>query len=73
MRWLLPLLARSQTGGSLVTFRWLLALVLMGGRPIWLARRFVSRSGLLAGLTLPIGSSSSVARVVQDAWDVYMR
>ena len=69
-RWLLPLLARLQVGGSLLMFLYLLALVLRGGRPILLALRFVSRSGLLAGLTLPIGPSSSVARVVQDVdWD----
>ena len=33
----------------------LLAFVFRGGRPVLLALNFVSRSGLLAGLTLPIG------------------
>ena len=40
MRWLLPLLARSLIGGSLLIFLYLLALVLMGGRPILPALRF---------------------------------
>ena len=70
MRWLLPLIARSQVGGSLPIFLSLLASVLRGGRPILLALRFVSRSGLLAGLTLPIGPPLRYL-VVQDAWDVY--
>ena len=54
MRWLLPLLARSQIGGSLFIFLCLLAFVLIRGRPILLARRCVSRSGLLVGWILLI-------------------
>ena len=55
MRWLLPLLARLQTGVSLLIFRLLLAFVLMRGRLMLLARRCVSQSALLVGWTLRIG------------------
>ena len=55
MRWLRPMPALSLIGGPLLTFQWLLAfaLISMGGL-ILLARRCVSRSGLLVGLTLRI-------------------
>ena len=40
---------------SLLIFLSLLAFVLRGDRQILLALRFASRSGLLAGFTLPMG------------------
>ena len=48
MRLLLPLLARSQIGGLLLIFQYLLALVLVGGRLRSLAPLFPSLCGLLA-------------------------
>ena len=71
MHLLPPRLVRSRIGGSLriflflqalvsvvgflLTFQYLLALVLMGGRPRSLAPLFLSLCGLLAGKTLLIG------------------
>ena len=71
MRWLRLLLALSLIGDALLIFQCLLALVLMGGRLILLALRSVSRSAPACWFDTPDWSSSSVARVVQDAWDVY--
>ena len=70
MRWLRLMLALSLTGGSLLISQRLLALILVGGRliacpqvcqPVWPACR----------IDTPDRSSSSIARVVQDDWDVY--
>ena len=55
MRKLRPKLALSLIGGSLLTCRLLLALVLMRGQLTLLAWRVVSLSGLLVGWTLRIG------------------
>ena len=55
MRWLLLLLAKSRIGGSLLIFQSLLVFALVVGRLTLLARRVVSLSGLLVGLTLRIG------------------
>ena len=55
MRLLLPLLARSQIGRSLLIFQSLLALVLVVGLLMLRALRSASRSGLPARLTLLIG------------------
>ena len=52
---LLTRLVRSRIGGSLLIFLSLLAFVLVVGRLMLLALRFASLSGLLVGLTLPIG------------------
>ena len=54
-RWLRLMLALLRTGCLLPIFRSLLASVLMGGRLISRARRFVSQSGLPVGWTLLIG------------------
>ena len=56
MRWLLLLLAKSRTGGSLLIFLSLPAFALVVGLLMFLALRFASRSGLLVGLTLLIGT-----------------
>ena len=55
MRLLLPLSARSLTGGFLPIFHYLVASVLIGGRLRSLAPLFPRFCGLLAGLTLLIG------------------
>ena len=57
-------------GGSLLTFLFLLAFVLVPGWLMLLARLLVSPFGLHAGWT-PDRSSSSSSRVVQDVWDIY--
>ena len=71
MRLLLPLLARSQIGGLLLTSRFLLALSI----DAWSAEvsyPVVSQPLRLAcWIDTPDGSSSSVSRAVQDAWDIY--
>ena len=54
----------SLTGGSLLTFLFLLAFVLVPGWLMLLARLLVSPFGLRAGWTL-------LTRIVQDVWDIY--
>ena len=65
----LPLLKRVMllTGGSLLTFLFLHAFVLVLGWLVLLARLLVSPFGLRT----PDRSSSSSTRIVQDVWDVY--
>ena len=71
MRWLRLMLALALTGGSLLISQCLLALILMGGRPDIACPQVCQPVWPACRIDTPDRSSSSVARVVQDAWDAY--